>query len=115
MLNEDYSKANGVNSEYLWSSKHEAPEFVRGKDYEDDDYNQMTVWNLGCILLHLIVSSHKLSNKPITDKFKGQPFSFEAIGIKSDRVARLPYHIKELLASMLHHDPRKRMKLQELF
>lgn len=75
----------------------------------------MTVWNLGCILVHLIVGSHKLSNKTITDKFKGQPFSFEAIGIKSDRVAKLPYHIKDLLASMLHHDPKQRMKLQELF
>ncbi len=75
----------------------------------------MTVWNLGCILLHLIVSSHKLSNAEIINKFKGKPFTFEAIGIKSDRAAKLSYSIKDLLGSMLHYNPKERMKLSDLF
>jgi serine/threonine protein kinase len=75
----------------------------------------MTVWNLGCILLHLIVSSHKLSNKTIMEKFKGKPFTFEAINIKSDRVNNLSTNLKDLLSVMLHYDPKRRMKLQSLF
>ena len=41
----------------------------------------MTVWNLGCILLQLLTSNHKLSTRESMDKFKGQEFTMEAIGI----------------------------------
>jgi serine/threonine protein kinase len=115
VLNDDYSKADGFSSEYLWSSKHQPPEFVSGKNYQDEEYNQMTVWNLGCILLHLFTSSHRLSNLDVIAKFMNKPFTFEAIGIKSDRTNKLSPATKELLGSLLHYDPNQRIKLSALF
>lgn len=75
----------------------------------------MAVWNLGCILLQLLVGSHRLSNREVINKFKGKAFSFEAIGIKSDRIAKFSNTTKELLAGLLHHNPTKRTKLADLF
>jgi hypothetical protein len=43
----------------------------------------MLVWNLGSLLLDLLLGggTHKLSNRNVMDKFKGESFSFEKIGI----------------------------------
>jgi DNA-binding CsgD family transcriptional regulator len=38
------------------------------------------VWDLGCILIHLLLGNHKLRNYEILEKFKGEPFSFKKIG-----------------------------------
>ena len=42
----------------------------------------MIVWNLGCILLELLMQNHKLSTKEIMQKFEGQAFSFKKLGMK---------------------------------
>lgn len=49
------------------------------------------------------------------NKFKGKMFTFEALGIKSERIARLSTDFKELLGGMLHHNPQKRTSLYSLF
>jgi serine/threonine protein kinase len=115
VLSEDYSRANGLNCEYLWSSKHEAPEFVGGRQYSDEEHNAMTVWNLGCILVHLLSSGHRLTNRSVMEKFLNKPFTFEAIGIKNEKINKLSQQTKDLLAGMLHYDAKKRIKLQALF
>lgn len=115
VYSEDYSRAEGFSSEYLWSSKHEPPEFIPGKQYQDEEYNAMMVWNLGSILLHMLVGTHRLSNKDVTAKFKNKSFTFEAIGIKSDRVAKLSQATKDLLGGLLHENPLQRTRLHALF
>ena len=42
----------------------------------------MIVWNAGSILVDLLLSHHKLKDQSVMKKFKGQPFSFKAIGVK---------------------------------
>lgn len=75
----------------------------------------MTVWNLGSILVHLLVGSHRFINKNVMEKFNNKPFTFEAIGIKNEKVNKFSQQTKDLLAGMLHYDPKQRTKLQELF
>ena len=75
----------------------------------------MLVWNLGCILLQLLVVNHKLSAKQVTDKFKGDMFTMQAVGIQSKIAANYTVDIRELLGKMLHHNPLKRMKLDAVF
>lgn len=49
----------------------------------------MTVWNLGSILLHLILGTHRLTTKEFMKKFQDKEFSFEAMGIKSARISKI--------------------------
>jgi len=42
----------------------------------------MIVWNLGSLLVDMLLSHHKLKDKGILDKFKGKPFSFKSLGVK---------------------------------
>ena len=53
----------------MWSPKHQAPECFGRGDFEDDEFNPMTVWNLGCIMLEMLIQTHKLSTKEIMNKF----------------------------------------------
>jgi hypothetical protein len=75
----------------------------------------MMVWNLGSLLLDMLLGSHKLSTQEVTEKFKGQPFSLEAVGIKKEIAAKFSEDTRKLLGSMLHYDPKKRMKLVDFF
>jgi serine/threonine protein kinase len=49
------------------------------------------------------------------DKFKGQEFTFKAIGIASHVYGKFSEGTKALLGKLLHHDPNKRMKLKDMF
>ena len=42
----------------------------------------MLVWNLGSLLVDMLLSHHKLRHKDVMDKFQGKPFSFKAVGVK---------------------------------
>lgn len=42
----------------------------------------MIVWNLGSILVEMLIGTHKFATLETMEKFKGKPFSFEALGIK---------------------------------
>lgn len=75
----------------------------------------MMVWNLGSLLLDMLLGSHKLSTQEVIEKFKGQPFSFEAVGIKKEIAAKFSEDTRKLLGAMLHYDPKKRMKLADFF
>ena len=104
-MSEEYSQANGEKCEFLWDSKYEAPEFKVGKNYSEDDFNAMVVWNLGSILLDLVIGSHKLSTLDIANKFKDEPFSFKAIGISDSISEKFSNELTKLLARMLHYNP----------
>ena len=75
----------------------------------------MIVWNLGSLLLDLLLGSHKLSNIEVANKFKGQPFSFEAVGVKEEKYSHFSMEVRQLLGKLLHYDPKKRMNSEELF
>ena len=66
-----YQQASGQESEYLWSVKHQAPECFGRDDFSDEEFNPMIVWNLGCILLEILMQNHKLSTREIMQKFEG--------------------------------------------
>lgn len=36
VLNHDYSSAAGINSAYLWSPRHQPPEFEPSKEYSEE-------------------------------------------------------------------------------
>ena len=42
----------------------------------------MIVWNMGCILLEILMQTHKLSTLEVMNKFKGKKFTFAGIGMK---------------------------------
>jgi hypothetical protein len=42
----------------------------------------MVVWNLGSLLVDMLLSHHRLKDQIALNKFKDQPFSFKAIGVK---------------------------------
>lgn len=67
----------------------------------------MIVWNLGSLLLDILLSHHKLKDKSVLDKFKGKPFSFKALGVKK----AFSNEITELLAKMLHYNKKERMTI----
>jgi hypothetical protein len=71
----------------------------------------MIVWNLGSLLLDILLSHHKLKDKAVLDKFKGKPFSFKALGVKK----AFSNEITELLAKMLHYNKSERMTTAEMF
>ena len=53
------------HSEYTSNKKYLPPEaFVREK-FSLDELNNRLVWNLGCILINIIVGSHKLNSQEI--------------------------------------------------
>ena len=74
--------ASGEESEYLWSPRHQAPECFGREEFNDDEFNPMMVWNLGCIMLEMLIQTHKLSTKEIMNKFQGEHFSFQKLGMK---------------------------------
>jgi len=49
------------------------------------------------------------------DKFKGQEFTFQAIGISKTVSGKYSEGTKALLGKLLHHDPKKRMQLKDMF
>lgn len=63
------------------------------------------VWNLGCILIELLLGKHKLKNLEIMDKFKNQEFSMEKIGISPKVASNFSPKIKKLLGKMCHYSP----------
>lgn len=75
----------------------------------------MVVWNLGSILLDMLLTTHKLKNKAVIDKFAGEPFSLEKLGIGTAVSNKFSGDLKNLLGRMLHHNSKKRMTLDELF
>lgn len=44
----------------------------------------MIVWNLGCILLEILLQNHKFPTKEAKDKIKNQPFTFKGFGLKEN-------------------------------
>jgi hypothetical protein len=75
----------------------------------------MIVWNMGSMLLDLLVGGHKLCTKEVMNKFRDQPFAFEAIGLSKSISGKFAESTKDLLKRLLHHNPNKRMKLKEMF
>ena len=96
----------------MWDPKYQAPEFEVGKDFEEDEFTAMVVWNLGSILLDLLLGSHKLSTLEVANKFKGEPFSFKAIGVAESIYSKFSIEVRELLGRLLHYDPKKRMTMK---
>ena len=72
----------------------------------------MIVWNIGSLLLDLLLGSHRLSNKGIMDKFKNEEFSFPALGINKTIYSQFEEKTHKLLAKMLHYNPKKRMTIE---
>ena len=57
------SENYGVDNEFMISSKYQAPEeYSNSNSDEDLDPCPIIVWNLGSILLDMIVGSHVLNN-----------------------------------------------------
>ena len=75
----------------------------------------MVVWNLGCIMLEMLIQTHKLSTKEIMNKFQGEPFSFQKLGMKEHTYKGFSEEMHEALGKMLHFFPKKRMTLEQLF
>jgi hypothetical protein len=75
----------------------------------------MIVWNMGSLLLDLLVGGHKLCTKEVMNKFRDQEFTFEAIGFSKSVSGKYAESTKALLKRLLHHNPNKRMKLKDMF
>lgn len=58
----------------------------------------MVVWNLGSILVELLLGNHKFATLQTMLKFKDQPFTFEALGIGSTVTNRFSAEIKQSLS-----------------
>ncbi len=71
------------------------------------------VWNLGSLLLDLFFSIHKLNSHDAIKCYKGKKFSLEAIRVKKTDL--FSKKLKDILGSMLHYDPKSRMKLEDVF
>ena len=71
------------------------------------------IWDLGCLLIHLLLGNHKLKNKATLSKFKNKEFSFESIGAKIG--ASYSAELRQHLGKMCHYDKDKRMKIKEFF
>jgi hypothetical protein len=69
----------------------------------------IVVWNLGSLLLDLFFSVHKLHSYDVLKWYKGKKFSLENIKVKKNDL--FSKKLKDILASMLHYDPKSRMKL----
>lgn len=109
-----YEQSNGASSVYIWDPKYQAPE-TSTCQFTDEDFKQMIVWNCGSLLLDLLMGGHRLSTKEVLDKFKGQEFTFQAIGISKTVSGKFSEGTKALLGKLLHYDPNKRMKLLDMF
>jgi len=70
---------------------------------------------MGSLLLDLLVGDHRLCTKEVMDKFKGQEFTFQAIGISKIISGKFSSGTKALLGKLLHHNPSKRMQFEDLF
>lgn len=112
---EDYSKAPHLDSEYLWNPLYQPPECYEKdvRKFSDDDFLPIVVWNLGSLLLDMFFSVHKLKNYDILQLYKGKKFTLENIKVKKTDL--FSKKLQNILASMLHYDPRYRMKLEEVF
>ncbi len=71
----------------------------------------MIVWNLGSLLVDILLSHHRLKDLTALNKFRDQAFSFKAIGVKK----KFSKEVEDVLSRMLHYNPSKRMKYKELF
>lgn len=71
------------------------------------------IWDLGCILIHLLLGNHKLKNQRNLNQFKNCEFSFQAIGANIGE--SYPQELKEHLGKMCHYNMEKRMKIKEFF
>jgi len=72
VLSEDYSNSQGVHSEYIWDPRYQAPECYSRNNFNDEEFNSMIVWNIGSLLLDMLLNTHKLTNADAVDKFKGK-------------------------------------------
>ena len=61
----------------------------------------------------MFFSVHKLKNYDILQLYKGKKFTLENIKVKKTDL--FSKKLQNILASMLHYDPRYRMKLEEVF
>lgn len=75
----------------------------------------MIVWNLGCILLEILLQSHKFSTKEAKNKIKEKPFTFKGFGLNERVWKDFSPEVEEVLQKMLMYDPKKRMPLSVLF
>jgi hypothetical protein len=62
----------------------------------------MVVWNMGSLLVDMLLGHHKLKDKTILDKFKDRPFSFRALGVKKT----FSTEVTTLLEKMLHYNKK---------
>jgi serine/threonine protein kinase len=70
------------------------------------------VWDLGCILIHLLVGSHRLKNLEMLNKFKGEEFSFLKIGVTVEK--KYSAQLKSILGKMCHYNKNKRLTVKQL-
>jgi hypothetical protein len=75
------------------------------------DPSVIIVWNLGSILLDMIIGSHVLNNEKVLRKFTNQEFSLKSIGSNK----KMSYDLESRLGSMLHYNPEERMKMFEIY
>ena len=66
------------------------------------------VWDLGSILIHMLLGNHKLKNEKILEKFKNSTFSFEKLGAKAGK--NFSATLQKYLGLMCHYNQEKRMK-----
>lgn len=111
VFNENYKEGNGIESEYLWNPTYQPPEAYGREDFTEEELDEMVVWNLGSLLVDLLLGHHKLKDKVILDKFQDKPFTFKALGVKKT----FSSEINDLLAKMLHYNKKDRMTIPEMF
>lgn len=100
------------SSEYSFSHLHQVPEAYEDRSFTDEQMEEWVVWDLGCLLIHMLTGNHKLKSKKILDQFKGKEFGFKEIGVKADLGLSEPF--KKILGNMCHHNPERRMRIGDL-
>ena len=102
----------GEKSEYYFSKYHQVPEMYEKDTFADEEMDEWIVWDLGCILIHLLLGSHKLKSQNIVDKFKNDAFSFTKLGALAGE--KFSPEIKDILGKMCHYSPQRRLSLANL-
>ena len=91
---------------------HQPPEVLEGKKLNDDEVEDRMVWDLGNILIYMLTGKHLLSSAGLLNRFKGQAFSFDRIGVKD---LELSEEVRITLGKMCHYDEKKRYDIKKFF